>query len=102
MNDIKNRLRHIIVQALRLNRTPESIPDQSLAAELGLDSINSLELLIFVENEFKIQIDDEDLSVALVDSLDNLATYIEQKLGIAADSGAVEAGVMNAARDTTI
>jgi len=79
MNESKERLRQIIVQALRLSRTPESIPDHNLTAELGLDSINSLELLIFVENEFKIQIDDADLSVALVDLLDGLAAYIEKK-----------------------
>ena len=80
MNEIKDRLRHIIVQALRLHRAPESIPDQNLTSELGLDSINSLEVLIWVENEFGIQIDDEDLSVALVNSLDVLAAYVENKL----------------------
>lgn len=80
MNEIKDKLRHIIVQALRLHRTPESIPDQNLTSELGLDSINSLEVLIWVENEFGIQIDDEDLSVALINSLDVLAAYVENKL----------------------
>ena len=80
MNEIKDRLRHIIVQALRLQRAPESIPDQNRTSELGLDSINSLEVLIWVENEFGIQIDDEDLSVALINSLDVLATYVENKL----------------------
>ncbi len=80
MNEIKDRLRKIVVQALRLNVAPESVPDHNLTAELGLDSINSLELLILVENEFKIQIDDADLSVALVDSLDVLASYVAAKL----------------------
>ncbi len=80
MNEIKDRLRYIFVQALRLHRTPESIPDENLTSELGLDSINSLEVLIWVENEFGIQIDDEDLSVALINSLDVLAAYVENKL----------------------
>jgi acyl carrier protein len=80
MTDIKNELRSIIVQALHLNHSPDSIPNTGLTATLGLDSINSLELLIWVENHFKISIDDEDLSVALVDSLDVLASYVEKKL----------------------
>ena len=80
MNEIKDKLRHIIVQSLRLHRTPESIPDNNLTSELGLDSINSLEVLIWVENEFGIQIDDEDLSVALINSLNVLAAYVENKL----------------------
>jgi len=82
MTDIKEQLRTIYVEALRINRPPESIPGENLTATLGLDSINSLEVLIFVENHFKIQIDDEDLSVTLVDSLDGLADYIEKKLAM--------------------
>jgi acyl carrier protein len=82
MSEIKDQLRSIIVQALRLNQGPETIPDSSLTTTLGLDSINSLELLIWVENHFKISIDDEDLSVALVDSLDVLAGYVEKKLAV--------------------
>jgi acyl carrier protein len=35
--------------------------------------------LVWVENEFGIEIADEDLSVRLVDSLQALAGYIEQK-----------------------
>ena len=80
MNEIKDKLRRIIVQALRLNRDPETIPDNDLTSELGLDSINSLEVLIWVENEFGIQIDDEDLSVSLINSLDVLAAYVEKKV----------------------
>lgn len=82
MTDIKSQLRSIIVQVLHLNQAPESIPESSLTATLGLDSINSLELLIWVENHFKICIDDEDLSVALVDSLDVLASYVAKKLAL--------------------
>jgi acyl carrier protein len=84
MNEIKNQLRVLIVQALHLSQDPASIPDENLTTTLGLDSINSLELLIWVENHFRISIEDEDLSVALVDSLDVLAAYIEMKLSAAA------------------
>ena len=86
MTDTKTKLRELLVQSLRLQRTPESIPDRNLAAELGLDSINSLEFLIWVENEFEIQIEDSALSVALVDSLDKLASYVEKRRAIAAAS----------------
>jgi acyl carrier protein len=94
MNEIKDRLRRIIVQALRLNRDPESIPDNDLTSELGLDSINSLEVLIWVENEFGIQIDDEDLSVALINSLDVLAEYVEKKVRAKAPAPAAEGEVV--------
>lgn len=90
MNDIKLQLRSIIVQALHLNQDPETIPDNNLTSALGLDSINSLELLIWVENHFKISIADEDLSVALIDSLDVLAAYVEKQLAVNEPAGAVE------------
>jgi acyl carrier protein len=82
MTDIKTQLRAIIVQAFHLTRDPASIPDSNLTTALGLDSINSLELLIWVENHFKISIDDEDLSIALIDSLDVLASYVQEKLAL--------------------
>jgi acyl carrier protein len=88
MNDIKNQLRSIIVQALHLNQSPETIPETNLTSALGFDSINSLELLIWVENHFKISIKDEDLSVALVDSLDVLAAYVERQLSLSEPVGA--------------
>jgi len=94
MKQIKDRLREIFLKALRLHRTAESIPDQNLTAELGLDSINSLEVLIWVENEFGIQIDDEDLSVALIDSMDVLAAYVENKL-LAKNAAIVASEVAN-------
>ena len=80
MKMIKDRLKETMVKALRLETTPESLPEVNLVSELGIDSVDSLELLIWVENEFGIQIADEDLSVNLVDSLDTLAQYVSQRL----------------------
>ncbi|MFF5258049.1 acyl carrier protein [Actinomadura viridis] len=77
MSDTKDRLRRVLVEALRLDRDPASIPDEGLRQALDIDSVNGLEFLIWVENEFDIQIDDEDLSVELVDSLTTLADYVE-------------------------
>lgn len=79
MEDIKNKLREIFVQALRLSIPPSEIGDKNLVATLGIDSINSLEILIWVEDDFKIKIEDEDLSPQLIDSLDVLAAYIAER-----------------------
>jgi acyl carrier protein len=78
--EIKSRLRTIVVKSLRLDLSPDSIPDHGLTSLLGIDSLNSLELLVWVENEFDIEIDDDDLSVELVDSLDVLAEYVAARL----------------------
>ena len=79
MDAIKTRLREIFVQALRLSTPATEIGDSNLVSTLGIDSINSLEILIWVEDDFKIKIEDEDLSPQLIDSLDTLATYIAER-----------------------
>ena len=81
MSDIRDRLKRVIVESLRLEQTPESIPDDRLREELDIDSVASLELLIWVENEFDITIDDNDLNVGLVDSLNTLEAYVNERLG---------------------
>jgi acyl carrier protein len=80
MADTKARLRQILVDSLELERAADDIPDTNLVQELGLDSINTLEYLIWVESEFGIQIADEDLSVDLIDDLNNLASYVEAQV----------------------
>jgi acyl carrier protein len=79
MSETKDRLRKVLVEALELDRDPTTVPDTNLVAELGLDSINTIEFLIWVESEFQIEIADEDLSVELIDDLDRLASYVEAR-----------------------
>jgi acyl carrier protein len=79
LTGIKDRLRKLLVDSLELGRDPATVPDRNLVAELGLDSINTIEFLIWVESEFQLEIADEDLSVELIDDLDRLAGYVEAR-----------------------
>jgi len=79
MDDTKKRLREVLVESLDLKIDPASIPDTNLVAELGLDSINTIEYLIWVESEFAIEIADEDLSIDLIDDLNKLAAYVHAR-----------------------
>jgi len=65
----------------RVLKKPEDfeIPDDSLLQRLGLDSIQTMEILIWVEDEFDITISDDDLSPELLDSLDALASYVSAR-----------------------
>jgi acyl carrier protein len=86
MKDIKSGLRELFVDTLRLPISPAEVGETNLIADLGIDSIGVMELLTRVENQFKILIDDADVSPALVDSLNTLADYITQKKSDAAPS----------------
>lgn len=79
MDEIKTRLRAIIVEALQLQIDPKAVKDTNLVATLGIDSIGTLEIIVRVENAFRITVEDADVSPALVDSLDTLAAYVTSK-----------------------
>ena len=78
--DIQTRLRTTIANALNRGISADAIVGVNMVEELGMTSIDALEVLIHVESEFNIMIDDSDLSQELVTSLDNLATYIDRKM----------------------
>lgn len=79
MQDIKTTLRDLLVSTLRLQIAPSDIGETGLIAQLGIDSLGTLEILTRIENTFHIIVDDTDVSPALVDSLDTLAAYIAAK-----------------------
>jgi acyl carrier protein len=79
MQEIKTALREVFITALRLDINPADIGKADLIAQLGIDSIVLMEIITQVENRFGIIIEDEDVSPALVDSLDTFAAYIAKK-----------------------
>ena len=81
---IQKRLREVIVKALNLDVDPADIKSENMIEELGISSVDALEILIWVENEFDIMIDDNDLSQELVSSLTNLEGYIRERISAAA------------------
>ncbi|GGS67161.1 phosphopantetheine-binding protein [Streptomyces griseoviridis] len=76
LQETKDRLRKVLVDSLELSIEPSEVPDKGLVQALGLDSINTIEFLIWVESEFGVEIADEDLSIKLIDDLDLLAEYV--------------------------
>ena len=77
--EIKSKLKEVITRVLLLDCDSEMIKENDLILTYGLNSLDSLEILIEVEEEFGIQVDEDDLDSSLVDSLDNLADYIMLK-----------------------
>ena len=78
--EIKDKLREIIFSSMNLSGQPSDIKGDNLVEEVGLNSVDALEILVHTEITFDIQIDDEDLNAELMSSLDTLANYIENKM----------------------
>ncbi len=78
---IRRRVKEVIVRALGLQADPEEIPDGEaiFAGGIGADSGATLEVIFAIEEEFGIEVDDEDLRVELFDSVGTLAEYVKHK-----------------------
>ena len=79
-DEIANQLKQILLDVLRLDIPLEAIKDQTNLYDLGLESLNVVELLTDAETEFDIIVDVEDLSEDLFARFGNLRRYIQEKV----------------------
>ncbi len=80
--DLKPRLKTILVERLKLERTADSIGDLEplFGPEgLGLDSIDALELVIGIEQEFGVRIENEEVGTEALASIEQLAQFVATK-----------------------
>jgi acyl carrier protein len=54
--------------------------DASLISDLNLDSIQMLSLITGLETEFNIMLDEEDLDLENLSSVNKLAEFVQKKL----------------------
>ena len=77
-NEVKERVHKVIAQVLKVE--PDQIQEeQSFTADLGAESVQSVELMAGFEEEFDIEMDeDEALSVQTVGSaIEFIAKYLD-------------------------
>lgn len=80
---IQRRLKEILVVELNLEDfTPETIDDDEalFGGRLGLDSIDALEIVYQVEQNFKIPMKEMNEARAAFQSINTLAAFIEARL----------------------
>ena len=75
------RVKELIVRRLKLEMDPATIDNAAplFGEGLGLDSIDALELVLGLEQEFGIKVEDEEVGVKAFASVDALVDFIEQK-----------------------
>jgi len=76
---LKQRLKVMIVEGLKLeDKRPDDIDDAApiFVEGLGLDSIDALELVVLIEDNFHVTIPDEEVGQRAFASIDALADFI--------------------------
>lgn len=79
MEDLKANLKSQIIESLNLQgMKPEEIDDNAplFGDGLGLDSIDSLELMVLLERNYGIKIEDARKGREVLSSINSMAEYI--------------------------
>jgi acyl carrier protein len=81
MEDLKTTLKQQIIDSLNLQgMKPEEIDDNAplFGEGLGLDSIDSLELMVLLERNYGIKIEDAREGRKILTSVQTMSDYIQQ------------------------
>jgi len=84
MQAVRHRIKEILIERLNLEgTTPDMIGDDTVlwGEEMGLDSVDALELMIALEEEYGFRIDSEEVDqerLATVASLEKLVEELVQ------------------------
>ena len=80
MSDLKQQIREFIVENFLFGDANGLKDDSSFLDEGIMDSTGVLELVTFLEEEFSVTVEDEDLIPENLDSINNVTAYIEKKM----------------------
>ncbi|MBO8482299.1 acyl carrier protein [Muribaculum sp. An289] len=78
MSDVASKVTEIIVNKLGVDAA-EVTPSASFTNDLGADSLDTVDLIMEFENEFGIQIPDED-ATEKISTVGDAINYIEERL----------------------
>ena len=78
MEEVQAKLKEIVMD--RLNAEEDQIkPEASFVEDLGADSLDIVELIMGIEEDFDIEIPDEDAEK--LTTVEEAMTYVKTKLG---------------------
>ncbi|HWQ68959.1 MAG TPA: acyl carrier protein [Patescibacteria group bacterium] len=84
MQAIEQQLRQFVVNNFLFGQGEDQLSNHDSFLEKGIvDSTGVLELVVFLEKQYRIKVEDEELIPANLDSIDSLLRFIEKKAQIA-------------------
>ncbi len=78
---IRDEVKKFILEKFLFNCSDRLDNDASLIETNTVDSVGILEIVSFIENNFKIKVEDEELTAENLDSINKIASFVERKLG---------------------
>ena len=79
---LNDDLKNMIVERLFLNISPDDIhDDENLMDEYNIDSVNLFEIVLGLEEEFEVELEEEDFNVETFSTVANIAEFVRKKQG---------------------
>jgi len=76
MSRTRNAIKKIAIERLGIELTDETIDSGKAFKDIGVDSLDAIELVVSVEDELDIELSDERLDA--VENIKNLADYLSE------------------------
>lgn len=80
MNDIKEKIKKVIADCVVDIEVDCIIDSTSLVDDLGFSSINLVQLVVDLENEFNIEISDENLTIEKLATFKDVVSIIDEEI----------------------
>ncbi len=78
---IKELIKKFLNERFLLNSSAEIDEDASLIENGVVDSLGVLEIVGFIEEKFRFEVQDEDLTSDNLDSVNKIVRFVERKMG---------------------
>ena len=80
--DIQKRVKQVLLKNAIKGIDPDELKVDSQLIEygVGLDSVATLELVVALEEEFKIRIDESEITPEIFETIKSMSQYIAQKI----------------------
>lgn len=84
MDALKREIKQLIIDSLNIpdispDDIDEAVPLFSPDNILQLDSIDSLEIIIALQQKYKVRIDDQNLARSILESVNSIAEFIQKE-----------------------
>ena len=77
MQNIRGKIDNILNEQLQLSETPK--PEDTLKDDLGADSLDIVEILMVIEEEFNIEIPEKDVYAEKKGTVESIYKFVEGK-----------------------
>jgi len=83
--NMKSTIRQYILENLLFTEDESALHDEESFLDGGIiDSTGVMEIILFIEESFGFRVNDDEMLPANLDSVNNLATFIQRKQAVVA------------------